>query len=89
MFIYTNNKVPGKETKRTILFVTASTQSKDERLLHRKYKPLKKEIQKDRNKWKDILFFCVCIKTFNAGKMSVPLSSMQSLTKPQWRFLKK
>lgn len=62
---------------------------KDERLLHRKNKLKKKEIQKDINKWKDILFFCLWIKTFNAGKMSVLLSSMQSLTKPQGHFLKK
>ena len=63
-FLYANNKLSERETKKTIPFTIAHTQkikylginlSKDVKVLHSEnFKTLKKETEKDINKWKHI-----------------------------------
>ena len=65
MFLYTNNELPERGIKKTIPFTNPSKiikylgiiLTKEEKDLYSgNYKILKKEIEDDTNKWKDILF---------------------------------
>jgi hypothetical protein len=59
-FLYTNNEQIEKEYRKTIPFTTASklevNLTKDVNDLYKEnFKPLKKEIEEDYRKWKDLL----------------------------------
>ena len=66
-FLYTNNELAEREIKKTIPFTIASkiikypgtNLTKEVKHLYTKnYKTLSKEIEEDRNKWKDIPCSC-------------------------------
>ena len=75
-FLYANNELTEKEIKKTIPFTIASKRikylginiTKDIKYLEN-YKTLKKEIEEDTNKWKQIP--CTWIGRINAIKMSI------------------
>ena len=78
MSLYTDNKLPEREIKKTIPFTTVSKITKYlginltkevKDLYLENYKTLIREIEDDKNKWKDIL--CSWIGRINIVKMSI------------------
>ena len=77
MFLCTNNKLSGREIKKTIALIIASKRikysginlTKVKNLYSENYKTLIKEIKEDTNKWKDIP--CSCIGRINIGKICI------------------
>jgi hypothetical protein len=93
-FLYTNNKQTEKEYMATIPFTIASKKlkylgvnlTKDVNDLYKEnYKPLKKEIEEDYRRWRDLL--CSWIGRINIVKMAIPQKQstclMQFPTKSQ------
>lgn len=86
MFLYINNKLSGREIKKTIWFIIASKRikylkinltKKRKDLFAENYKRLMKEIKEDTNKWKDSP--CLWIRRINIVKMStLPKASYRS-----------
>ena len=79
-FLYTDNKIPERETKRKILFTMAKTTTKKKflrinltkevkDLYPQNHRTLKKETEEDTNKWKHIP--CSWIGRINIIKMSI------------------
>ena len=77
-FLYTNNEISERETKKTIPFTIATSKikyleinvTKDIKDLYSEnYRTLKKDIEEDTNKWKHIL--CSWIGRINIIKMSI------------------
>jgi hypothetical protein len=82
-FLYTNNEQTEKEYMETIQFTIPSTKikylgvnlTKDVNDLYKEnYKPLKKEIEEDYRRWKDLL--CSCTGRINIVKMAILLKAI-------------
>ena len=79
MFLYTNNKLPEREIKKTIPFTLVSkrikylginlTKEGEKKLNTKNCKTLIKEIEDDTNKWKDSP--CSWIRRISTVKMSI------------------
>jgi hypothetical protein len=76
-FLYTNNKQTEKECMETIPFIISSKKNqiprsnltKDVNDLYKNYKSLKKEIEEDDRRWKDLS--CLWIGRINIVKMAI------------------
>ena len=93
-FLYTNNELPERETKKTILFTVASNKikyiginlTKDVKGLYsQNYKTLKTEIEEDTNKWKHTP--CSWIGRINIIKMSIVRLFLTSMSLVIFCFL--
>ena len=85
-FLYTNNKISKRESRKTILFKIASKNFKYsgvnltkevKELYSEKYKTLMKEFESDTKKWKDI----PCLQT---GRVNIV--KMSTISKAIYRF---
>ena len=97
-FLNTNNKLLGREIKKTIPFTTALKRikyqdinlTKEIKSLHLKnYKTLRKEVKDDTNKWKNMP--CSWVGINDIVKMTIlpkqSIDSMQLISKHQRHFL--